>query len=326
LIVADPTVVRLYALIERLAPVRIPVLITGETGSGKALVATEIHARSQRADRPLISLNCAGLDEALIERELFGHEDGGGAGVAASRAGLIEEASGSTLFLDEISELTPAVQGKLLRVLESRRVARIGDVRERSVDVRIVAATQRDLEADVNAGRFSRELFFGLSAATIELPPLRHRSSELPLLAAAFLEDACQRNGRSVMQISDGALAVLRAHPWPGNIRELKHLMQSLAAALAVDVLLAEHVSERLGRLQTARLAPPVAVLPLAEPRFRPLADELRELERTRIREALRAAGGNQTRAARLIAMPVRTFFEKARQYGLTPQHQRRER
>jgi DNA-binding NtrC family response regulator len=322
-IVADPTVVRLYALIERLAPVSIPVLITGETGCGKELVATAIHTRSHRAGKPLISLNCAALHEMLVESELFGHEKGAFSGAIATKPGLIEAASGSTLFLDEVGELAPAIQAKLLRVLESRRVTRVGDVREREVDVRIVAATNRDLEADVVAGRFRRDLFFRLSAATLDLPPLRQRSSELPLLAAAFLEDACRLNGRNVMRISDGAMSVLLAHSWPGNIRELKNLMQYVAAALPVEVLLAEHVSERLGRLRTS-VAPRIeAAAPTTTPRFRPLADELRELEITRIREALEATGGNQTRAAGLLAMPVRTFFEKAKQYGLTPKKKR---
>jgi two-component system, NtrC family, response regulator AtoC len=322
-IVADPAVARLYALIERLAPVGLPVLITGETGCGKELVAMAIHARSTRAERPLISLNCAALHEALVESELFGHERGAFSGAIARRAGLIEAASGSTLFLDEIGELAPGIQAKLLRVLESHRVTRVGDVREREVDVRVVAATNRDLEADVAAGRFRRDLFFRLSAATLHLPPLRQRPRELPLLATAFLDDACRCSGRSLMQISDEAMAVLLAHSWPGNVRELKNLMQYVAAALAVDVLRADHLVGRLGRLRPEPTQSTITTVPGVPPRFRPLADELRELEITRIRQAIEATGGNQTRAAGLLAMPVRTFFEKAKQYGLTPKRKR---
>jgi DNA-binding NtrC family response regulator len=324
-IVADPAVARLYALIERLAPVGLPVLVTGETGCGKELVATAIHARSPRAGRPLISLNCAALHEALVESELFGHERGAFSGAIATRAGLIEAASGSTLFLDEIGELAPGIQAKLLRVLESHRVTRVGDVREREVDVRVVAATNRDLEADVAAGRFRRDLFFRLSAATLHLPPLRQRPRELPLLATAFLDDACRRGDRSPMRISDEAMTVLLAHSWPGNVRELKNLMQYVAAAFAVDVLRVDHLGERLGRLQAEPAPSTVVTAPGVPPRFRPLAEELRELEIMRIRQAIEATGGNQTRAAGLLAMPVRTFFEKAKQYGLTPKRKRYE-
>ena len=322
-IVADPTVVQLFALIERLAPVGLPVLITGETGCGKELLATAIHTLSQRGARPLISLSCASLHDALMESELFGHEKGAFPAAVAAKAGLIESASGSTLFLDEVGELAPGIQAKLLRVLESNRVTRVGDVREREVDVRFVAATNRDLEADVTAGRFRRDLFFRLSAATLHLPPLRERPLELPLLAAAFLEEACRINGREVMRISEGAMTVLLAHPWPGNIRELKNLMEYVAAAIPVEVLLADHVSKRLGRLRP--LQPPAIDLatPEESQRFRPIADELRELEITRIRQALEVTNGNQTRAAGLLAMPVRTFFEKAKQYGLTPKKKR---
>jgi two-component system response regulator AtoC len=320
-IVADPTVIRLYGLVERLAPVAIPVLITGETGCGKELIATALHTRSPRAAHRLISLNCAALHEMLVESELFGHERGAFSGAIATKPGLIEAASGSTLFLDEIGELTLPNQAKLLRVLESHRVTRVGDVREREVDVRVVAATNRDLEADVVAGRFRRDLYFRLSAATLYLPPLRDRPHELPLLASAFLDEACRRNGRSVMRISDPAMAVLLAHAWPGNVRELKNLMQYIAATLAVDELLASHVRERLARTRPAISAPDLT--PSSTPRFRPLSDEVRELELTRIREALEATGGNQTRAAGLLAMPVRTFFEKAKHYGLTPKKKR---
>ena len=322
-IVADPAVVRIYDLIERLAPVELPVLITGETGSGKELVATAIHALSKRASKPLISLNCAALHDSLIESELFGHEKGSFSGAIATRAGLIEAASGSTLFLDEVGELAPAVQAKLLRVLEVHRVTRVGDTREREVNVRIVAATNRDLEADVAAGRFRRDLYFRLSAATLHLPPLRQRLRELPLMATAFLDDACRRNGRPLMRISEGAMGALVEHPWPGNVRELKNLMQYLAATLTSDVMLADHVHERVGGVQNTPVPRSVPTVPIDLRQFRPLADELRELETTRIRQALEATGGNQTRAAQLLAMPVRTFFEKAKQFGLTPKKKR---
>ena len=328
-IVADPTVARLYALNERLAPVDLTVLITGETGCGKELAATAIHLLSRRRNKQLVSLNCAAIQETLVESELFGHEKGAFSGAVATKAGLLEAASGSTLFLDEIGELAQSTQAKLLRVLETHRVTRVGDVREREIDVRIVAATNRDLEAEVTAGRFRQDLYFRLSAATLYLPPLRQRPRELPLLASAFLDEACRRTGRAMMTISEGAMSALLAHSWPGNVRELKNMMQYVAAAHPAEVLTAEHIAERLGRMKGTGQYPIVekpAATPGSEPaRFKPIADEMRELEITRMKEALEATGGNQTRAAGLLAMPVRTFFEKAKLYGLTPKKKRDE-
>ncbi len=321
-IVADPAMARLYELVERLAPADLPVLITGETGCGKELIATALHTLSSRAVRPIVAVNCAALHEMLSESELFGHDKGAFSGAVSSRPGLVEAASGSTLFLDEVGELPPVVQGKLLRVLEQRRVTRLGEVREREVDVRFVAATNRHLPAEVTAGRFRHDLYFRLSAATLHLPPLRKRPCELPLLAAAFLEEACGHNRRTVLQISDSALQVLRAYPWPGNIRELKNLMRYLAATLtpAVDVVRAEHVAEQLSHAGAPAADNTDPRKTSSEGRwFRSLADEMRALEMTRIREALETTGGNQTHAARLLAMPTRTFFEKAKHYGLTP-------
>jgi two-component system, NtrC family, response regulator AtoC len=320
-VLAEPAMVRLYALVDRLAAAPIPVLIIGETGCGKELIATALHARSPRAGQRLISLNCAALHEMLVESELFGHERGAFSGAVASRLGLLEAAAGSTLFLDEIGELTLQNQAKLLRALASHRITRLGDVREREIDVRIVAATNRDLEAEVLAGRFRRDLYFRLSAATLYLPPLRQRPRELPLLATLLLEEACRHAGRAPMRLSDDAMAVLRAHPWPGNVRELKNLMQFFASVLAVDEVLAGHVKEQLAR-------PVPAMLEVASDTatFRPLADELRDLAVRRIGEALRATSGNQTRAAALLAMPQRTFFAKAKLYGLTPNKRSRGR
>jgi DNA-binding NtrC family response regulator/pSer/pThr/pTyr-binding forkhead associated (FHA) protein len=319
-IVADPSVVRLYALIERLAPIDLPVLITGETGCGKELAATAIHQRSPRRNRPLISLNCAAIQETLVESELFGHEKGAFSGAIATKPGLLEAAHNSTLFLDEIGELALATQAKLLRVLETRRFTRVGDVRERESDVRIVAATNRDLDDEVASGRFRQDLYFRLSGATLHLPPLRERRRELPLLATTFLDEACVKSGRKPMAISDDALEVLLAHAWPGNIRELKNLMQYVAAAHTDDVVLPHHVLDRLERNKPDRAPTPPPVVAVATPvEFRPIAEEIRELEINRMLAALAASGGNQTKAASLLSMPVRTFFDKVKQYGLSP-------
>lgn len=210
---------QIYAQIERLARADIPVLIIGETGCGKELVAAALHAGSPRAHLSMIPLNCAALHEHLAESELFGHERGAFTGAAHTRAGLIEAANGSTLFLDEVGELSPVTQGKLLRVLESGRLTRVGDVHERAVDVRIIAATNRDLRAEVASGRFRSDLFFRLSGALLEIPPLRQRPSEITILASTFLDRARRAIGGAPMTISPEALLVLRAHAWPGNVR-----------------------------------------------------------------------------------------------------------
>jgi DNA-binding NtrC family response regulator len=323
-IVADPVMVLLYELVDRLAPLQLPVLIAGETGCGKELVAVALHARSPRSQARMIALNCAALHETLIESELFGHAKGAFSGATATTAGLIEVADGSTLFLDEIGELSLASQAKLLRVLESGRVRRVGDTEERQVDVRVVAATHRNLAAEVTAGRFREDLYYRLRGASVHLPPLRERSNELPLLAMTFLEEACRLGGRDPLRITADAMAVLHTHPWPGNVRELKNVMQYFAATIQLgQELLVEHVTGYLGPVESM---PVPAKARRAVGSFQRLADEVRALEITRFREAIEATDGHQARAAALIGVPVRTFYLKAKQYGLAEEWRRRRR
>jgi DNA-binding NtrC family response regulator len=336
-IVADPAMSRLYALIERLAAAELPVLVCGETGTGKELAARAVHQWSARRARPLVAFNCAALTENLVESELFGHEKGAFSGAVAAKPGLLEVASGSTVFLDEIGEMSPTTQAKLLRVLETKRVIRVGDVREREIDIRLVAATNRNLADEVRAGRFRQDLFFRLGAATLWLPPLRDRKRELAILAQAFLADACKAANRPPITISDDAMQRLATYDWPGNIRELKNVMDYVAAAFSEPVLQAWHLSRSLSGpsegddFEEATPAPKRArtATPLPFPvvpsdiggetptKFRPIEDEIKELERRRMIEALAAAGGNQTRAADLIAMPLRTFQAKLRFYDI---------
>ena len=319
-IVADPAMARLYALVERLARVDLPVLITGETGSGKELAATMVHERSPRARKPLVALNCAAIQESLVESELFGYERGAFSGAHTTKPGLLEMANGGTVFLDEIGELPLAIQAKMLRVLEAKKLTRVGDVREREIDVRLVAATNRDLQEEVDAGRFRQDLFFRLSGATLAVPPLRDRRRELPLLAELFLGDACRAANRPAVQIGADALAVLEAHRWPGNVRELKNVMEYSAATLTGTQLRAADLTERLGPARPTAAAVAAAAPEVKAPAngvFEPLADEIRTLEIARMTQALEVAGGNQTKAAELIGMPVRTFFTKVRQYNL---------
>ncbi len=313
-IVADPAMARLYALVERLARVDLPVLITGETGSGKELAATMLHERSPRRDRPLVALNCAAIQESLVESELFGYERGAFSGAVGTKQGLLEAANGGTVFLDEIGELPLAIQAKLLRVLETKRLTRVGDVKEREINVRLVAATNRNLQEDVDAGRFRQDLLFRLNAATLEVPPLRERARELGLLAELFMTEACQAAGRGAIAIATDGLAALGAYRWPGNVRELKNAMEYFAATLTGNALTAAEVAERLGPKPGALPERPSSAGPKA---FAPIADEIRALEIERMTQALEAAGGNQTKAAELIGMPLRTFFTKMRQYNL---------
>ncbi|XXV31314.1 sigma 54-interacting transcriptional regulator [Sorangium sp. So ce1389] len=326
IVVADAAMIRLFELIRRLAASDLPVLVLGETGAGKENAATAVHHWSARSQKPLITLNCAALPETLVESELFGYEKGAFSEARAPKPGLLERAHGGTVFLDEIGELPLGVQAKLLRALEAKRITRLGDVRDREVDIRIVAATNRDLEAEVLAGRFRQDLLFRLSAAVVELPPLRHRRRELPILARLFLAEACARTGRPAIDLSEAALAALFAHPFPGNVRELKNAMEYAAATADGPVIEPWSLPERIAGLDVPpRPAADTAAPAAAEPaRFKPIAEELREIECTRMRQALDAADGVQKRAAALLGMPVRTFTFKLKQYGILPREGKR--
>ena len=397
IMVADPAMARLYDLARRLARSAIPILIHGETGSGKELAAAAIHAFSARAAGPFVSVNCAAIPESLAESELFGHARGAFSGAATARAGHLETASGGTLFLDEIGELSPAIQAKLLRALESGELIRVGETAPRTADLRIVAATHRDLRRDVEDGRFRRDLFFRLGAARLELPPLRDRPRDLALLARTLLDDACRQLGRPPLALSIAAAVALFRHDWPGNVRELRHAIDYAAAAAPDGVREIEiwHLPATLAaaarRTRDAELAPAPAGSDLRSPPagapddprpdlaavsnerseavggrdpagwasgaggeaprgiderseavggrdpagyaggaggeaprgivagLRPIADEVRELERARMVAALRATAGVQNRAAALIEMPLRTFVTKVKRYAITP-------
>ncbi len=317
-VAAEPAVLRLYALVERLAASTLPVLIHGETGSGKELVSSALHHWSPRKAGPLVVVNCAAIPENLLESELFGHERGAFSGALTQKPGLFETASGGTAVLDEVGELPLSLQAKLLRVLETGQLTRLGDVKPRAIDIRVVAATNRDLAEECRQGRFRQDLFFRLSGATLWLPPLRDRQRELLVLGRRFLGEACERHNRAPLELSDGAIQLLSRHGWPGNVRELRHVIDYLAATVPGDLVEPWHLAERLGGSPQSP-APADATLVAAggAPRFRPIGEEIRELERDRMVAALQATDGNQTRAAELIAMPVRTFFTKIKEYNL---------
>jgi two-component system response regulator AtoC len=326
IVVADPAMVRLFELLRRLASSPIPVLIHGETGSGKENAAWAVHHWSSRAEHAFVALNCAALPENLVESELFGFERGAFSGADKPRAGLFERASGGTLFLDEVAELPLSTQAKLLRALDLKRITRLGDSREREVDLRVVAATHRVLAEEVKAGRFREDLFFRLSAAVVTLPPLRDRPRELPLLASTFLEAACERAGRAPLVLSAAARDVLGAYAWPGNVRELKNAMEYVAATSPGPIVEPSSLPAPLYQQEPPSISStsePSAAEPSSDSAparrvFRPVAEELRQLERQRMVEALAFTGGVQTRAAQLIGMPLRTFAFKLKQYKLT--------
>jgi two-component system response regulator HydG len=283
---------------ERVADTDASVLLTGETGTGKGLVARALHAESRRAAAPFVTVNCAALPESLLESELFGHVKGAFTGATAARAGLFAEAHGGTLFLDEIGEMTPALQAKLLDVLERAVVRPVGDSRERAVDVRVVAATHRDLRRDVHAGRFREDLFYRLDVVTLEVPPLRARLDDLPRLTEHFLQLAVARYPAStVRRVSPEAMARLGNYRFPGNVRELAHLIErAVLLGRAVD-------------LQVTDL--PAAVLSDAPGTRVPFHGEIvpvRELQRRYAAWALEQLGGHRTRTAERLGVDAKTL------------------
>jgi DNA-binding NtrC family response regulator len=288
-----------------------PVLLTGETGTGKGLLARAIHAASPRATKPFIEVNCTALPATLMEAELFGHERGAFTDAKESKAGLVEAAEGGFLFLDEIGDVDLAVQGKLLRAIEERAVRRVGSVRERKVDVRIMAATNHDLDRAVRAERFRKDLYFRLAVIVLEVPPLRERGDDVLLLTEHCLRAFNAKYGKVVREISAAARDLLRSYPWPGNVRELSHVIERAVLWSRGPTLDVEHLS--LTRPATAPLsasdhgdaAKPVdpATLP--------------QWERTMIEQALREAGGNQTKAAQRLGISRDTLRYRLKKFRL---------
>lgn len=331
LIVASSVMRSLFSLVERLSRSDISVLISGETGAGKELVARAIHVWSSRSAKPMVAVNCAAITEPLFESELFGHVRGAFTGAVADKIGMLESASGGTILLDEVSECSPQAQAKLLRVLETQRVTPVGATTPRSIDVRIVAATNRSMDVEVGQGRFRSDLFYRLGAASVVIPPLRERGLEVPILARAFLENACERLSRPHLEISRGAIQRLCLHDWPGNVRELKNLMIYLASTLDGARIEAEHLPETVAasappwkvaasaslRSRGASPGHDASLLALSPQGFRPIKEEIAELERTRMLQALEAAAGVRNHAAELIDMPLRTFVTKLRRYDI---------
>jgi transcriptional regulator with PAS, ATPase and Fis domain len=318
-VVNDPAMQRLYALAERVAGSIISVLVLGETGVGKEVLAETIHRLSPRSEGPFLRLNCASLPESLLESELFGHERGAFTGAVQAKPGLLESAHGGTVFLDEIGEVAPATQARLLRVLEERQVMRIGALRPRTIDVRFIAATNRDLEHEVARGAFREDLYFRLSGITLLVPPLRDRPSEIEPLARTLIAHVCQKSGRDEQpDIADEALAMLRTYGWPGNVRELRNVMERAVLLCGRGPVTREHLPvEKMGET----VPPPAPTTPDLDGTGVRAAAALRHgvetAERSLIRQALERCAGNQTQAAKLLGISRRTLVSRLAEYGI---------
>jgi transcriptional regulator with PAS, ATPase and Fis domain len=298
------------ALAERAAAGTINVLVTGETGVGKELLAETVHRASPRRDGPYVCLNCAALSETLLESELFGHERGAFTGAVAAKPGLLETAAGGTLFLDEVGELPLATQAKLLRVIETREVTRLGSVRPRRIDVRFIAATNRDLEAEVGRGSFRQDLYFRLNGITLTIPPLRVRTVEIRFLAETFARQICRDLGRPPPVLPSQIMQLFESYAWPGNIRELKNVVERAVLLSAGPLIGPDH-------LPMDKLAPSaVPRVPTPPPRV-DTQKVAAPTEREKIIAALEACAGNQSRAADLLKMPRRTFVNKLDLYKI---------
>jgi two-component system, NtrC family, response regulator AtoC len=298
-----PTMCELRRLAARAAATRLPVLILGETGVGKDVLANWIHACSPRAQRPMVRINCAALSESLLESELFGHEKGAFSGAAQQKPGLLETADGGTFFLDEIGDMPLALQPKLLRVLEDREVLHVGGTKARPIDVRFLAATNTDLEHAVARGAFRADLMYRLEAIAFTIPPLRDRRADIPVLAAHFAERAALELDAPVAAIDDTALAAFARYDWPGNVRELRNAIERAVALGCGDRLALEHLPAKLLRAHALDAGS--------------LTDELERIERRRIVDALSECQGNQTRAAVRLGLARTTLIERIRAYNL---------
>jgi DNA-binding NtrC family response regulator len=304
-----PAMKRVFDSLRKVAPTDLTVLVRGESGTGKELVAQALHELSPRRERPFVAVNCAAIARELVESELFGHERGAFTGADARRAGRFEAANGGTLFLDEIGDMAPPTQAKVLRVLQERRFERLGGATPIEVDVRIVAATHRNLEAEVAAGRFREDLYYRLRVVEIALPPLRERREDLPALAQRVLAQLAERHGRGPKSLTPGALAALARHPWPGNVRELRNALERAAVMCEGDAIDARDLQLDLAQAGV----PDDPSLPFSEAKRR--ATE--EFERAYLLRALRAHGGNVSRTADAIGMVRQSLQQKMRELGL---------
>ncbi len=294
-----PAMIEVYKTVAQVAPTTASVLIVGESGTGKELVARAIHAKSPRAQKPFVAVNCAALPESILESELFGHEKGSFTGAQATKRGLFEEASGGTLFLDEASDISPKMQVQLLRVLQEGEIRRVGGSEVIKVDTRVVAATNRDLKADVAAGKFREDLYFRLQVVTVRVPPLRERTQDIKLLITHFLNKHAERLKRPIPRVAEEALEALERYSFPGNVRELSHIVERAMLLAREGAITATDLPRELATIR----APATGTSGLADD-----WPTLATLDRRYIDRVLSRTGGNKTRAAEVLGIDRRTL------------------
>lgn len=302
-----------YQMIETVAAVQSTVLITGESGTGKEMVARAIHNLSPRSDKPFMPINCGAFTETLLESELFGYVRGAFTGATANRKGLFEAADKGTIFLDEVGEMSPTMQVKLLRVLQERKVRPVGAHEETSIDTRVIAATNRDLSAMVKQGAFREDLFYRISVIPIELPPLRERREDIPELVEHFVQKFCTQTGRK-LTVSERALELLERYSWPGNVRELEHTIERAVALERFDEIQPDSLPQSVTKYNPAAAVASAYGLP--EEGLN-LVAHLEQLEKSYILEALQRTGGNQTRAAEILHLSVRSLRHLLDKHGI---------
>ncbi|HSF16730.1 MAG TPA: sigma-54 dependent transcriptional regulator [Vicinamibacteria bacterium] len=314
----SPVMLELFEHLKSVAATMSTVLITGESGTGKELAARAIHVNSPRANEPFVSINCGAVPETLLESELFGHLKGSFTGATTNHKGLFEVAHRGTIFLDEIGEMSPTMQVKLLRVLQEKRIRRIGSTEEIEVDVRILAATNKDLEAGVRDKSFREDLYYRLNVIPIHLPPLRERMSDVPLLAEHSLSKAAAAMGKTVNKISEEALELLCAYDWPGNVRELENVLERAVALERTSIIMPERLPEKIrhpgGGRGPADAAPVSSVFPEEGLDF---GEKVASLEKELLSSAMERASGVQTKAAKLLKMNLRSFRYLLSKYNL---------
>jgi DNA-binding NtrC family response regulator len=302
---ASPAIRKVVQVIEKVAPTDATVLVRGPSGTGKELVARAVHGNSARRDKPLVTVNCATLQEGLLESELFGHEKGAFTGADRPKQGLFEVAEGGTLFVDEVAEMAPALQAKLLRVLEDGHYRRVGGTQERHADVRVVAATNKPPEGEVRAGRFREDLFFRLNVLAVALPPLKERREDIPDLVAHFLRT--RQVGKTPFAVDPEVVRVFQGYDWPGNIRELANVLERAQILAEGDTITTDDLPENL--LQTSK--PATADAP-------PSPDSLEVQERRHVAAVLQRHAGNKVHAAKALGVSRRTLYRLIEKYGLT--------